>query len=198
MSEDVKWCWYVDREEVSHGPFDSRDAAIADAHAEGAIASHDKIMVAHLMFPEASRYVLEDLDNVMERLEESAVDNDGLYAQDELIFSIKGNKEKAQKALDDALAGWADRYVKADIFFPDTKTEEDVTKILRLNPPSVTQPTKAPDDLALDSTTEALVNIAMGVADTFAAEGAVLELIERANAWRVAHPGHQLSKLVKP
>lgn len=118
------WGWMFPDADTADGPFDSREACIADARAyietNGTLTGRVHVVIGRCVYPSPEDYVPVDLDETMERMSEAATD-DGFYADDQLF----DDDETAGSGLKAALAAWAKAHVTSS-----TWTLEDIEDVM--------------------------------------------------------------------
>lgn len=117
---DFEWAWMKERGEYSHGPFKTKEEAIADAQDYG---DSETILLGHVDWPDPGDYVRADLDEIVERADESAYDS-GCWCGDDELFVLCRSKEEAQKELNELLAAWARKWLS-----PTKWTFKEVEKV---------------------------------------------------------------------
>jgi hypothetical protein len=134
---DIKWCWRFEGDDFISGPFDSRDEAI-EGFRKIAYDFEDRdepVILSQMTLPRAADYIRGNIGLLMDDLEdtigEHLVFDDGGEGP---VFVQDSDTNDAKEALDEALKGWARRYVRAQVWIPDTSTDEDVTAIVRGKP----------------------------------------------------------------
>ncbi len=111
--DDRKWGWQAVGMDHAEGPFDTLGDALANARAE---TSHGTaVRVGRVEYPDAAKYCKVDIDDLLEHAEELANDDDW-WSDDDAIFAVSGSPTTAQDELNDALATWAARWVKARVW----------------------------------------------------------------------------------
>ena len=115
-----KWCWREHQDaEGAVGPFDTRADAIADAVADLKLEAGDTVLIGWCDYPQAAKFVDADLDWILEQMDERAVD-DGFWDGGDGVFDPI-DRDMAEKALELAMAKWAQEHIKAIAF--TTKAE---------------------------------------------------------------------------
>ena len=111
IKDTRKWGWSEVGAERCHGPFETREDAIADARF-GLDPPSKRITLGRCRFLDPMTY-LPDLDEFLERLEERASDDDFNIFDGEEIWEVNGSKLDAEAALQTALQEWAAKYLKS-------------------------------------------------------------------------------------
>lgn len=125
MSDDQKWSWMEKGSEYAHGPYDTKEEALKEAeeylNPEGEI----KILIGRCNYAKPSDWVPDDLDDILEKMDECACDNEFHFC-DDVIFEIDPDKkEEAHEVLVSFMKVWADKYIHSSVW--NTDGEEEVT-----------------------------------------------------------------------
>jgi hypothetical protein len=115
MSE--QWAYASDRlSETYSGPFATREEAIREGFA--AYPDADSIVVARAEYPDPGSIAARclDVEDLMERMEEQA-DNDEWCNNDDALFHLAVESEEATSTLACLLAYWARQYIARPTFF---------------------------------------------------------------------------------
>ena len=128
METNPEWGWMKQTSENAHGPFPTRELAIADAqeYIDDESDGHEYtygIIIGHAIWPDPGEHVHIDCNDLAERMDENAVDNNCCYTGDDELFEFTDRKE-AQKALDELLSTWARKWLQ-----PSSWTLEEVEKM---------------------------------------------------------------------
>jgi hypothetical protein len=107
--------WSEPEGDYARGPFETMEEIIEDVRDYLNPDRDIEIEVGQCMYAMAENYINDDVDEVLERMDEHALDNEFGFYDDE-IFNIMGDKEEAQKALTEALTAWARKYVTSSVW----------------------------------------------------------------------------------
>lgn len=127
MADDTReWCWHDDDaygSERLHGPFATREEAIADAYENVAsLFNKGKFVIGRVEWLAPADFVPDDLYDVLERMDEYAGSDYG-YDGDDRIFEAKC--AETQSALTEALKKWANEYLYSNVWIvADTEIVE--------------------------------------------------------------------------
>lgn len=113
MSEET-WGWYAEGAHA-HGPFDSQEAATADAigYFAGDKPGSHKVTVGPCVDIRPENWIWADMDAVLERMDESLGEHVEI---DDVCFVVDPEKHEAAEAdLQAALRAWAKRWVSAQV-----------------------------------------------------------------------------------
>lgn len=121
MTSEPKWGWMQDGAENTHGPFDTRDAALADARRE--MEDQGTVVLGHCRFADPGTYV-PTLAEIGERLDQSAYDNEFGFSDDTVFdeacpFTGIHDHKACVKQAEDELAAWARRWFSSDAWTLD-------------------------------------------------------------------------------
>jgi len=106
------WAWMREYDEFAHGPFKTKDEALANAREALQGYSPKKIHIGEVEYATPATHVWDDVDRHLEEMDQSAGDNGFAWCDDE-IFVVK-DKVKAQEALTKLMEQWAEEYVTSD------------------------------------------------------------------------------------
>lgn len=110
MSNDAtEYCWWID--EMPHGPFPSRDAALEDAADHLGAGFTGSVLLGPIVYVDAAHYVAEaaDVDRLMESAEQSFADV--CFYEDQAFYVA--DEAAAQAELRALIEGWARKHVGA-------------------------------------------------------------------------------------
>jgi len=130
MNDATKWGWMWDGDEDAHGPFDSREEALADANAklvDIGDAFSATVMLGHCRYADPVDSIDMEVDHVLDMMDQRAGENDFGWYDDE-IFEAKGTKVDAQKALTACLEGWAREWVETSVWTLDEVDRVELTR----------------------------------------------------------------------
>jgi len=114
-----EWAWRGDHSEQAHGPFASRDEAMADALQHYAPIDRATIILGHVRWADPAWYVMDAVEDHLERMDEMAGDN-GFGWYDDPIFDIpQKDMVAAQTDLTERLEAWARRWVDSNCWVLD-------------------------------------------------------------------------------
>jgi hypothetical protein len=118
------YCWRVKGSEVCAGPFDSRleaiDSALIDMDGE-----YDKpIMIGVCNWARPAAY-LPDFNDIIERMEECAYDDEFSFWDDEIFVA----KDGAEKAFNKAMMSWATEYLDGVVWCSSCEEEVNLQQI---------------------------------------------------------------------
>ena len=135
MTAPPTYAWLERYGDEAHGPFATRDAAIADARATLAAddpanptASGAEITVGPVEHLDPSGYVKLDMDLAADNAADAAGDDDWGWPG-EVDITIRGGSDSrraAQDALNDALRAWAREWLASETWRMTTDGTEDV------------------------------------------------------------------------
>lgn len=126
----VEWCWREKDAEVAHGPFSSREEAIAEAKAQNDWSR--TVMIGRCVYPDPvfTAGQVTDMDYLLEQMDEHAYDNE--YPFDDSVFDISGGSERhkaAQEGLKQALMAWAKEFIDPPTSWHTSEQEEEEVEI---------------------------------------------------------------------
>lgn len=126
-----KWCWATsDISEEWFGPFDTREAAIADAESAGPCIDEKSFSISRCNYAVpadaamAWAKTMEPMESMHDHTDEELQDYDGGETYD----YIDGDGTKAIEELNGLIADWAARNVKARWFCCDGAATETVER----------------------------------------------------------------------
>jgi hypothetical protein len=108
-SEKMEWGWMKQDQEQAHGVFPTREEAVKDAE-EYSDTPIDKLIFGHCVWADATCY-LPSMDEFMDRLNECAYNDDYGFWEDEVFDICCGTPGEAEKAFDEMLKTWAQKYL---------------------------------------------------------------------------------------
>jgi len=123
---NFEWAWKVEWGERAHGPFKTKEEAIADAKDYYPAEPNDcpSLMLGKVVWPDPGEHVQCDVDDLMERADENAYDA-GCWCDDDELYVLKGLQEEAQKDLNELLAAWARKWLS-----PSKWTFEELEELI--------------------------------------------------------------------
>lgn len=117
--EDENWCWTLDLEDTPHGPFPSREAAIANARfiAEQGFISAEEVTVGRMGVAPPAHYASSAVraDDILEEMCDACSEDAPEPASERTIFEF-ADDEAAQKDLERVVGQWARNHIKANIW----------------------------------------------------------------------------------
>lgn len=117
----TEYAWAIKGAEHCEGPFPSKKEAVEDAKGEYGDMPGTVIVIGKVRYADPVHYVPTDLDDIMERMDENAFDNEFGFYEGEIFDAKKGAKEALEKVLTD----WARTFVSSTVWTLDT--EEEIT-----------------------------------------------------------------------
>lgn len=115
MDKEAKWYWREHEDaERCNGPFNSKELAIDDAQAE--IDNENlpqTIVVGKCAFADAENYVMSNLEDTLEQLEENASDDFSFW--DGEVFDV-GDPKEAQASLKGFFKKWCAHFVSSSVY----------------------------------------------------------------------------------
>jgi hypothetical protein len=120
----VEWGWMIRGDEHAHGPFCSREEAVEDAKEYCRNTSLGKVVYGTCQWGDPKTY-LPDMDELLDRMNESAYDDEFGFFDDE-IFDIpsKENTKNAELELETFLRAWADRWINSNAWVLDEESSK--------------------------------------------------------------------------
>jgi len=122
--DDERWCWTEN--DVFHGPFVTREEAIADA--EECCEDGDKVTIDVCYQVPGEAYLPCDVGNLLDEMEERL---HGDFQHDDVqIFDLKTNMEDAERDLKNALEIWYQRHVSMSQFLTTEGSENEIEHVV--------------------------------------------------------------------
>lgn len=106
------WAWMREHDEFAHGPFKTKEEALANAKEAMQGYSSKKIHIGEVEYANPALHLWDDVDRHLEEMDQSASDNGFAWCEDS-IFEVK-DMAKAQEALTELMEKWAEEYVTSD------------------------------------------------------------------------------------
>lgn len=120
----IEWCWRNPTTRAEIGPFESREACIADC--QKALGSNGvTVVIGHVREVSPLPYVVMDTEDVLTQMDEKV--RDDYYFDYDVFYIDEEDVEKAQLDLNTLLREWAAKYVRSDGRIMDENSEEFVT-----------------------------------------------------------------------
>jgi hypothetical protein len=135
MAKEDKWCWSSLANDPLNGPFPTREEAVEDIKAHYYDLKSVEVLLGkvHYCKPgEHVAWVLDDIDNLLERVEESL----GIYwevAFDDNQFEFVGDKEEAEKELRAFGAAWGEKWLSTSAWWMCEEEEVEIVIALEEN-----------------------------------------------------------------
>ena len=106
------YAWAIKGAEHCEGPFETREKAIESATRDYGDMPGTIICIGSVSYADPVHYVPTDLDDMLERMDECAVDNEFGFWENEVFEPKPGAKE----ALEQTLKAWASHFVTSQVW----------------------------------------------------------------------------------
>lgn len=123
-----EWAWTkLDRDWV-HGPFNTREEAIADAKSCYGPSERVMIAVGHVRYPDPSDYVMDSIYDHLESMDDAAINDEFSFCEDPPFDIPAKDLKDAQTDLTERLKAWASRWVDGQCWVLDEVERLEVGK----------------------------------------------------------------------